>query len=58
MTDARAAVCRGTRLAIQLVITAIAIAATVLFSCALQRSAHTGTSHSGHTPTATSTART
>jgi len=56
MTYASIAMRRSTRLVTQLLITAIAIAATVLFTYALQHSVSTGPAHSGHTSPPTSTA--
>ncbi|MGA4785775.1 hypothetical protein [Nocardia sp. AB354] len=56
MAYASTAMRRSTRLVTQLMITAIAIAATVLFTYALQHSASTGPVHSGHTSAPTSTA--
>ncbi|MDR7171278.1 hypothetical protein J2W56_005037 [Nocardia kruczakiae] len=55
MTYASTAMRRSTRLVTQLLITAIAIAATVLFTYALQHSVSTGPAHSGHTSPPTST---
>ncbi|MCC3315670.1 hypothetical protein [Nocardia africana] len=56
MTYASTAMRRSTRLVTQLLITAIAIAATVLFTYALQHSASTSPAHSGHTSAPVSTA--
>lgn len=56
MTYASTAMRRSTRLGTQLLITAIAIAATVLFTYALQHSASTSPAHSGHTSAPASTA--
>ncbi|MFG3519469.1 hypothetical protein ACGF5S_04330 [Nocardia nova] len=56
MAYASTAMRRSTRLVTQLLITAIAIAATVLFTYALQHSANTAPAHSGHTSAPVSTA--
>lgn len=56
MAYASTAMRRSTRLVTQLMITALAIAATVLFTYALQHSPSTGPVHSGHTSAPTSTA--
>ncbi|WP_181064775.1 hypothetical protein [Nocardia nova] len=56
MAYASTAMRRSTRLVTQLLITAIAIAATVLFTYALQHSANTAPVHSGHTSAPVSTA--
>ncbi|MEU6563204.1 hypothetical protein [Nocardia nova] len=55
MTYASTMVRRGTRLVTQLLIAALAIAATVLFTCALQHSA-SGTARTGHDSAPTVTA--